>query len=237
MSAVDLLAGDVMDGAASLMNDTAKTTYTYAAQLPYLKIALQELREYYQLHNLPVVEEVSAVIQINSPVAVIPYNGLGTPTNPSLPSDMVEPLQLWERTRGIDPWIPMTKRDFLPHELEGVQTSQFVFYSWQKNEIRVLPSNQNNDIKIDYQRQLFMAIVNESSQINVVNAVTFLEYRTAALCAEFIERNKPSADGLNAYAALAMDRATGISVKGTQNIMTRRRPFRAGYKRSGGWMT
>ena len=234
MAAPDLTAGQVMDGSASLLNDTAQTVYTYVAQLPYLKIALQELREYYALHNIPVTEEVSAVINIPTGEVAIVYNGLA-PT-PSLPNDMVEPLQLWERQEGIDPFIPMTKRDFLPHQLEGVETNQFIFYVWQKNEIRFLPANQDNDIKIDYIRQLFTDVVNESSQLNVINAVTFLQYRTAALCAEFIERNKTSSDSLTAYAALALDRATGISVKGTQNIMTRRRPFRAGYKR-GGWVT
>lgn len=230
MAASDLLAGTVMDGAASLMNDTARTTYTYTAQLPYLRIALQELQEYYQLHNIPVTEEVSAVIPLDAGDIQIVYNGVGTKT---LPSDMVEPQQLWERARNTDPFIPMTKRDYLPHGLEGTVTAQYIYYAWQSQKIKLLPTSQNNDIKIDYLKQLFTNIVNEGSQINVVNAATFLQYRTAALCAEFIERNKPSADGLNAYAELAKDRACGISVKGTQNIFTRRRPFRSGYKRGG----
>lgn len=232
--AVDtLLAGTVMDAAASLMNDTAKVTYSYSVQPPYLNMALQELQEYYELHNISVTEEVSAVIQVDIGETEITY---GATLTPALPNDMIMPKQLWERTRNIDPWVPMTRRDFLPHNLEGIQTNMFIFWVFQSQKIKLLASNQNNDIKMDYIRNLFTPVVNESSFINVVNAATFLQYRTAGLMAEFIERNQPTADKLNSYAALAIDRAAGIDIKGKQNIMTRRRPFRGGYKR-GGWVT
>jgi hypothetical protein len=230
MSAVTLLASTVMGASASLMNDTARSVYTYTAQLPYLRMALQELQEYYELNSIPVTEDVSALINIPTGTTKIVYDGVGVP---SLPSDMVEPLQLWERTEGIDPYVPMSRRQFLPHNMEGIETSRIGIWVWQDNEIRFLSSNQDNDIKIDYNRELFPDVptIDENTQLNIVNAATFLQYRTAALCAEFIERNKPSADGLNIYAGLAMDRATGIDIKGKQNIMTRRRPFRSGYKR------
>lgn len=239
MAAVDLVGSNVMDISASLLNDTAKTNYTYAAQSPYLRIALQELRELFELNNIPVTQLTSAVIQVNAGVTAIPYNGAGTPTNPTLPNDFVEAQQLWERARGIDPFVPMTRRDYLPHSLEGVQYNDFLYWVWESQTIKFLPSVRNNDIKIDYIKQLFPdagATVNENTQINVVNAATFLEYRTAALCAEFIERNLTSANGLNSYAVLGLDRVAGISAKSKQTIMTRRRPFRAGYKRRG-WVT
>ena len=228
-----------MDVSASLLNDSAKSVYTYAAQSPYLRLSLQELRELFELNNIPVTQQTSAVVQINAGITLIVYGAAGTPIAPKLPDDMVEPAQLWERARGIDPFVPMTKLDYLPHNLEGVTTPQFIYYSWNSQQIQVLPANANNDIKIDYIKQLFPdagATIDQNTVINVINAQTFLEYRTASLCAEFIERNTTSAQALGAYAILALDRATGIGVKGKQNIMTRRRPFRAGYKKRG-WMT
>jgi hypothetical protein len=229
-----------MDISASLMNDSAKQTYTYAAQSPYLRIALQELRELFELNNIPVTQQVTApVMTLNPGVTTIVYGAAGTPAAPKLPDDLVEPAQLWERNFGIDPYVPMTKRDYLPHQLEGIQSNQFIYYVWQGQSIQVLPSVQKNDIKMDYIRQLFPdagATIDQATIINVVNAQTFLEFRTASLLAEFIERNETSAQGLGAQALLALDRATGIGVKGKQNIFTRRRPFRAGYKRRG-WMT
>lgn len=232
MAASDLTAGTVMNGAASLLNDSARTVYTYAAQIPYLRIALQELREDFELNSIPVTENRSSVIQINSGVTEIVYNAAGTPTNPKLPDDMAEPKQLWERARGIDPYTPMSKVDFLPAYMEGVQIPQFLIYSWQDQKIKVLSANRNNDIKIDYVKELFQSIVDENSQINVVNAITALQFRTAGLCAEFIERNQTSADSLNAAAQLALNRAEGIGIKGKQSIVTRRRPFRSGHKRN-----
>jgi hypothetical protein len=240
MSAADLVGGNVMDIAASLMNDSAKQTYTYAAQSPYLRLALQELRELYELNNIPVTQQVTApIMTLNAGVTTIVYGAAGTPAAPKLPDDLVEPAQLWERSTGIDPYVPMTKRDYLPHQLEGVQSSQFIYYVWQGQSIQVLPATQVNDIKMDYIKQLFPdagATVDQGTIINVVNAQTFLEFRVAGLCAEFIERNTISSNSLNAQAVLALERATGIGVKGKQNIFTRRRPFRAGYKRRG-WMT
>lgn len=231
MATVDLLAGTVMDIAASLMNDSAKTTYTYAAQVPYLNIALQELEEAYELGNIPATQTTSVVIQMDAgQTAIIFNNGPGLP---SLPDDLIEPAQLFERPRDIDPWVPMTKKDYLPHQLEGVLIPQFIYYVWNSQQIEVLEASQDNDIKMDYIANLFTPVVDENSPINVINARTFLEYRTAALLAEFIERNKTSSDSLNVYAVMALDRATGIGTKGKQNIMTRRRPFRSGFKRRG----
>ena len=238
MSAPDLTAAQVMNLSAALLNDPNRTKYTYTVQIPYLRMAMQELQEHFEQNGIPSTKKVSTVIQVNANVTAITYNAAGTPTNPRLPDDMVEPAQLWERSRGIDPYIPMTKRDYLPHSLEGIQIGQFLYYTWNDQKIEFLPANANNDIKIDYIKELFSNInsIDENTQINIINAATFLEYRTAALVAEFIERNKSSADGLNVYAVFGSDRVTSIGVKGKQNIFTRRKPFRAGYKRRG-WVT
>jgi hypothetical protein len=230
MSSVDLVASTVLDGAAVLLNDPIKQNYTYAATLPYLRLALQELREHFELNNIPVTQNSSAVITMAVGQTAIVFNGVGIPT---LPTDFVEPQQLWESPTGQSQYIPMTKVDYLPHYLENVSQNQFVYYTWNSQQIQVLPALGIIDIKIDYVLELFGNFVDQNSAINVINAATFLEYRTAALCAEFIERNKISSDALNIYAMLGIDRATGIGVKGKQNIFTRRRPFRSGYKRRG----
>jgi hypothetical protein len=231
MAASDLIAGTVMDLAASLLNDTSRTVYTYAAQLPYLKMALQELREQFELNSVPVTQATSALVNVPAGQTVLAYNAIVSP----LPNNFVEPIQVWESPEGQGQYIPMTRKDFLPLYLDQIETSVFGFYSWNGQEIRVPAANMNNDIKLDYVLELFPLIDSESSIINVVNAQTFLQFRTAALCAEFIERNITSADKLNMMATLGMDRALGISSKSKQVIVTRRRPFRGGYKR-GGWV-
>src|SRR5207249_459003 len=220
MSSTDLLESEVMQKSPSVLNDTTLSVYTYSAQLPYLRIAVDELQEYFQLHDLAVTQLTSTII--NVPVGQIQC---------SLPSDLIEPQEVYERAEGIDPFVKMTRKEYLPHYLESVPLNRFVYYVWQGQVIKFPVSVRNNDLKIDYIRQLFSTIVDENTQINIINAKTFLEYRTASLCAEFIERNLASSASLNNYAMLALDRTTGISIKGKQNIMTRRRPFRAGWKR------
>jgi len=235
MPPVNLLnAGTVMRASASLNNDTARSTYTYTAQIPFLNMALQELQEYFELHSVPVTEKTSTVIPVDAGQTIIGYTIIPAFPLMKLPPDMIEPTQLWERNRDIDPFIPMTRKDYLPHNLQGILTNQFIYYTWQNQEIEFLESNQDNDIKIDYIRRLFTEMINETSPINVINAQTFLEYRTGSLCAEFIGEDETRATKLNNYAGLALDRATGITVKGKQTIQTRRRPFRAAFKRRRG---
>lgn len=230
MATVDLVASTVLDKAATLLNDTARTVYTYTAVLPYLQIALQELQEHFELNGIQSTQLSSAVIPVDAGQTQIAFNAAPLP---ELPDDMIEPQQLWERVRNIDPYIPMARKDYMPHHLEGTPVSQFGYFVWENNIIKLPESNQNNDIKIDYIKDLFTPLVDEFSLINCINGATFLEYRTAALCAEFIERNQANTNALNAYAVMALDRATGIGVKGKQTIMTRRRPFRAAFKRRG----
>lgn len=228
MATPDLTAGDVVDKSAALLNDASKSIYTFTAQLPYLNLALQELQEEYELNEVPVTDTVSAVIQVDAGVDHIGFNN---PAGPELPADLIEPQVLWERNRDINPFVPMTKIDVLPRWMEGTEINQFIFYVWQTNQIKLLPSNQDNDIKMDYIRNLFVDVLQEDDLIRVINAASFLEYKTAGLCAEFIAENKTRANDLYGMAAMALNRATGISAKGRQSITTRRRPFRSSYKR------
>jgi hypothetical protein len=230
MATPDVTAGEIMNSAAALLNDTAKDVYTFTVQLPYLQIALKELRELFELSNAPVTNETSAVIPVDSGTTVIGFN-----TTPALPSNLVEIQQLWERQRNSDPFIPMTKKEYLPHYLEGQETNRFLIWAWIANEIRLLPADGDNDLKIDYIRTLFTAVTDQNSIIGVINAESFLHFRTAALIAQFIMENKARADELNGNALLAIDRVTGIESKAKQAITTRHRPFRAGFKSRGLW--
>lgn len=221
-----------MDAAASLMNDTAKTKYTYTVQVPYLNMAMQELQEVFELNEVPVTQETSIVLPVDAGVDTIEYEpAMPVVGTTYLPDDLIEPSILWERTRDTDPWVMMSRADFLPLTQEGVEINQFIWWVWETQKIKLLASNADNDIKMNYTRDLFAPAEDEDSELNIVNAATFLEYRTAGLLAEFIDQNLTRAQGLNGFASAGIDRATRITTKGRQSIMTRRRPFRSGYKR------
>ena len=230
----DLTAAQVMDSSASMLNDTAKTKFTYANMIPYLNMSLRELQEFFELNNVPVTNEKSAVIEVDAGVTSVGF----APTvpiagTPYLPDDFIEIRVLWQRNRGVDPFIPMGRLDYLDQALNGVETSQFNGYVWEAQEIRFQASNADNDLKLDYIRRLFTTVTSSTDALNVVNAQSFLSYRTAALVAEFVGENKTRADSLNSDASIALDRTIGISTKGRQVISIRHRPFRSSFKRRG----
>jgi len=219
---------------ASLQNDTAQQLYTDAACLPYLNMALDELQELYELNNIPVTDVVSGVLDVPIAATRIAYIG----TLPTLPPDLIEIRQLWESDDGTSTFIPMAKKDFIPHNLEGTDRSSFGIWSWIGNEIRLLPCVTPKDLKLDYIRTLFLTpllMTQIEIDIPIKGIKSYLGYRTGALCAEFIGENKTRADSLNVDATMALDRALGINVKGKQAITTRRRPFMASFKARRQW--
>jgi len=229
MSYRSFTAGDIMNIAAGLLNDYNRTSYTYPAMIPFLQLSIQELQEYFELNNIPITNDTSEIIEVDAGVSEIGFVGDTVPPN-NLPDDLVEIQQLWYSARGQNVWLPMTKGEFLPHYLELIQIDPLTYWAWFKERINFLPAISNSDIKLNYVHTFFPDIVDENTQLSLINGRTFLQYRTAALAAQFIGENKSRADELNAFAIPAMDRITGISVKGKQSIMVRRRPFRAAFK-------
>lgn len=227
-----LTAGNVMDVSAVAMNDPAKTKYTYAVMIPYLNMALRELQEFFELNNIPVTDQKSAVINVPAGTTEIGFSpDPPIADTPYLPDNLIEPKLLWERNEGIDPYIPMTRKDFLPETLAGVELSQFGIYVWQDQKIKVLAANQDNDIKMDYIRSLFVDVTDEEDELNILNSMSFLAYRTAGLMCEMISRDETGATKHNNNAGLGLDRVIGIGTKGRQAITIRHRPFRNAYKR------
>lgn len=219
----------IISAAAALMNDAAQTQYTNVNVLPYLNLALQELQETFEQNDIAITNETSASILVKAGV-----DRIGIDTNPALPSDLIEIKQLWESQAGQEVWIPMTKQEFLPHRLQNGQTiSQFRIWALIKDRIRVIAANQDNNIKIDYVSSMFilpMTIARININMAFTNVETYLEYKTAALCAMFIAENETRAMALDSLAGTALNRSMGIKVKGNQEITSRRRPFRASYK-------
>lgn len=231
MSAADFTAGSVMDEAAALLNDAALSVYGYTTQLPYLKTAMRELREFMQLSNIPVTNAVTTILTI--PAGTTEISDL---TSPALPADLVEVQQIFERATGVDPFTPMSRVEFLPGYLTPTYTpaSNFLIWAWNSNKIQLPPCTQTNDLKLNYIRELAQ-VVDQNTTISIINGKSFLVFRTAALVAQFAMENKERADDLNADAKLSLDRLVGVESKAKQAIFTRKRPFRASYKLRGNW--
>lgn len=234
MGSTSLTAARVMDRSAALMNDALKTVYTYAAQMPYLNMALKELQEHFQLNNIPVTDQTSAGIVVTAGIKSIgPFDGTGsTGVGPYYPGDLVEIQEVWERLNGsTDPFLPLTKKEYLPHAIDDILTNSLQYWAWKDQRIVFIGATTDREVKLDYIKTLFPEVTNQAAELGVINAESFLFYRTAALATQFIGENKTRSDELNNFAVLALDRVTGIGTKAKQSMYTRRKPFMAAYKR------
>lgn len=215
------------------MNDAAKTSYTNVAMLPYFNIALDELQETFAQNNIPVTNSgTSPAITVPIGTKVLgPQDGIGA-SLPALPSDFIQAQGLYERLAGSqDPYIPMVKREFLPHALDDLPTEALQYWTYEGQQIRFVGALTTREIKIDYIKSLFPNGLTSSDPIGLVNCNSFLYYRTAAICSHFVGENDTRAGQLNEFATMAIDRVISLNVKGKQNIQTRRRPFMSAYKR------
>lgn len=229
---------DVLIRSAALMNDESQTEYTSVRQLPYLNMALSELQEIFQQNDIPVVQTSSPVLNVPAGETAITFEpDVPVPGVDYLPDNLVEIQELYSSPEGQEQWMRVDKRDYLTGDIlpAGTELSFIRVWAWQEQEVRFLACNQDNDVKLDILVSLFPVIDSDNvdDELTIINSATFLSYRTAALCAEFFAENPTRAASLNGNAVLALDRTLGISTKGKQSIVYRRRPFRASWKRRG----
>lgn len=209
-------AGDVMDAAAALLNDAAKTFYTYTVQLPYLKLANDDL-ESQLLANGIVIQNAVATINVAAGSLTLP-----------LPADFFIPINLMERAQtstNDNDFIDMEERDFEP---STAKVDTLNFWAFRNGAINFVGSTKDRTVRIFYKRTL-AAITNVlgTDVEEVTKAKNFLVFRTAALVAEFGGGgNEARASSLNTQGAVYLDTLLTIFVKANQGNRVRRKPFR-----------
>lgn len=223
---------------SSLMNDTAQQKYNNESCLPYLNMALDELQEIMEENNIPVTNQTSASLTIpigTPPVTEIAFIG----TTPVLPPQLIELQEVWESDLSQDNWFPLARKEFIPHNIEGIELNTFGIFVWKKNILTLPTVNNSRNLKLDYIESIFitpiaMGDIETDLGVQFKNIKTYLGYATGALCSMFIGENETRAAALNGKAEEALERTLNIPTKGRQAIYTRRRPFRQAYK-SRGW--
>lgn len=234
-----LQAQDVMLKVAALCNDQGlanggvPTLFTFSVQLPYLNMALAELRETLEQFTIQKANKTTTNLVVIAGITSLPqYDPLNPPPN-SLPKDLIAPQRLWERTNELtaEDYIDMQQVEFLPPY--NTKTTDLVYWTYQDEGLFFIGATSDRQLRLDYIADTLPPIIDPTDSINVINAQSFLNYRTGALCAEFIGENPTRAQSLNGDAQLAMDRFLQIDVKDKQGMPTRRRPFQAGFRGRG----
>lgn len=244
MSTTLVTAGQVMDRVASLLNDPQKTDYTYVVQLPYLNMAIEEFSDMMAEANAPNSNLVSThetkppiILPVGKNV-LVPEDYPGIAVSPpgtyqTYPNDLIEVQEIGERFAGDPgPFRRLPRKEF--HTIYPT-TNSLVFWVWELGVIRFNDDGANvpMEVELKYVFQGINYAANENSIIDFIGSRTYLSYKTAALCAQFIGENESRAQLLEDKADEALERTINIGNKGKQQIVTRHRPFRASYKMRG----
>lgn len=210
-----VLASDVMDAAATLLNDAAKVTFSYTVLLGKLKLAWEDLQNSLAEHGASVIKKkTSSAISISAHAKDVT----------SYPADFLSPIDLYERQPGAteDDWAPMSEHDFLPNRAESDQLQD---WSWNGDEVNFVGCMNNREVKMDYFAQI-TAITSENSSIPVTGSQNYLAYRTAAIQAAILKNDL--AGSLASEAEKALQTFLNTRAKQRQSVPVRRKPFRYG---------
>lgn len=214
-------ASAVMDDAAVLLNDTSKSLFSYAAQLPYLKLAYRDMDQELTLNEIP----INLVSELEQTLAS------GTANLP-LPTGFFLPISLQEKgpTETNESYRPIEEKKNI-NDLGLVASTTLGVYDFRHNCINFIASSASRKVRLYYWRTL-AELIDQTSFVEIRGGQNYLAYRTAALCAQYIGGNATRAQALSVDAVVAMDRIIAIMVKNNQHKRVRRRPFRSGVRKT-----
>lgn len=207
---------EILDEARNVyLNDSGSELFTNSVLIPFAKRAYDELQNKLALNGHQIGEEVSATIDVPANTLIMP----------SLPSDLIEPIKLYERADGSvleNDWVLMTKERIL--EIGDPQNTLAV-WDWRENEIKFRGCTTAREVKLIYAK--FQAsIVDPNTSLPVINCKPFLSARVAALAAGHIGGNAERAAYIQLDVVAALNDMLGISIKADQSTPVRRQPFR-----------
>lgn len=213
------VASDVMDTVRALLNDVAADVLTNTIQLPYVKIANDELSDALVKNSIPVIKEVSADIDLAA-----------SSTELTLPSDIITPISVFEKNDGeaVDKYVELEKRDFLPEEIE----SEFLrFWTWREQKILFLGATVAKDIRLKYNRAI-TTITSPSSTVEATGSLFYLAFKTAEHISRSINQNSIKAAEMRVMAEEKLNDLLTIAGKPNQGLVVRRRPHRVNRART-----
>jgi len=212
-----LFAVDIFDRSRSSLNDRAGDVYTDDTLLPFLNNAWEELQTDLQAHGLPATTQTTSVLTIEP--GTLKLDGLSTP---NLPANMIEPLDVYERTPGATKWSPMEE---IPYGLfRGELRSNLGSWRWEEDGLQFIGSYNPVEILIRYTRS-FDELSGPNSPITLPGAKLFFIYRTAAEAARDIGQNSSRADKLDFKAEWEKSKYIATRVNGLQGQPVRKRGF------------
>jgi len=208
--------------------------------LDFLNMAIEECQEYLANNGITTQLIDNAIVSLSATPNLDPscqiflgytgyFDGTNMHTTPVLPSNLINPLRIWQRqTGGAGQFYPM-------HEAkDGLQSYQpgsiFGSWEWRQGAIYMVGASQANDIRMRYEASFLdlTTNVNFSQQV-----VTIPQSRRSLglLVAKYyaISRGSPQVQMVQGWAEEAMNQIINRQVR-----MDQRTPIRPQGYRSGG---
>lgn len=210
-----MTAATVLAQSAVLLNDPAQSTWTNTVLLPCLTKAGEELEQHFEVNEIPIQKQVSIVIEVTTADTELAQ----------LPTDMVEPIHLWERTDdSTEDWIKVREVEFIDMNMND--TNQIVQWAYRNGKIYINSPTTDREVKLDYVRSM-TALDSTGATVEVQQAKNFLAARTAQIAAANIGNNPSKAASLEEDVTTCLDRLIRRMLKNKQGVGGARR---IGYK-------
>ena len=217
-----VLVSDVFARAAAMCNDPAKSVVKDDVMLPHAQKAYDDLQDSLQDNGINTIEEVSGTV-------VVLANVVSLATAGTLPADLLDPIELFERSAGALEWTPMTNRtgEGLP---ERVATDTLGDWEWREDDIKFVGATAARDVRIRYMRT-FAPLTGGGSALQSQKYKNYMSSRTAALVMALVLKDMEIAQILQNDADVALQQLVSTGVKAEQGQPVRRRPYRFNAKR------
>lgn len=203
----------ILNLARTHLNDDSRLLWTDAKLIPKLQVAQRELESHFLLNGVSYNNETSVVLDVTADDddGVL----IDLSLNVSYPTDLIEPIKLFERKTGEleDDFRLLTERSYL----DGIAKSDtHRFWCWKSDKIFLLGAMADAEVKVQYRKGVTLQSRLTETVVPIA-AELYYSYKIAALASKDNE--------LSGAADMALDRLVRLSIKGTQGITVRRKPW------------
>ena len=218
-----LIASEIMDEAALWLNDSAKTTFSYTVQIPWMKAAINSLSEDSTKNSLKLTKKIQASTVVNANTATI-----------TLPSDALIPVKLEERLNGSTfPFSDMHEYLELPAGIASKESlDEWAFQGTLLNSVPVIDiiaASTAREVRITYQRFIPYSGLTSSTDFTTDlgwNAKRVLSLLTAKLITMFVLKDDKRLKYLDGEYGKAIDAYVKLWVKEAQGTPIRKPKYR-----------
>ena len=218
---------DVFKQARTLLNDDDATNWPDYRLHSKAIVAFEELEAELIIAGIPIIQSISAII--NVPSMTIDDSQLDLSTVTGYPTDMILPIWVKERQVGQmnQDFIDMVEVDFIPN----IDLDVYLHYwCWQKNTIFLRGCLNATQVQLRYQRYLPVPKVNTDSLIIPLGQL-FIANRVAALAYQSAGDRQMWLD-LTEIATLNLNRILDMNIRELQDMPAKRRPYHRGFGRN-----